>query len=184
MGELTQLLKAARAGEPGAVDQIISFTYRELKTLAHQRLQHSARFTLLDTGVLVNECYLRLVKLGDLNLQDRRHFMAYAARVMRSIVVDFARERLAQRRGGAITHVTAGAEIPNSTAGDEDEVVRVDEALHELRVIDERLAQVVELRYFGGLSGQEIAATLNVTERTVRRDWEKARVLLHRELKP
>jgi DNA-directed RNA polymerase specialized sigma24 family protein len=119
MGELTQLLEAARAGEPGAVDQVISFTYRELKVLAHQRLQR----------------------------------------------------RLAQRRGGGVTHITVG-QMPDSAARDEDEVVRVDEALRGLRKIDERLAQVVELKYFGGLSGEEIAAVLNVTERTVRRDWE------------
>src|SRR3984893_14445532 len=108
MGELTRLLEAVRNGQSGAVDQIVVLTYQELRELAHQRLRRVPKITLLDTGALVNECYLRLVKVGELNAGDKAHFLGYAGRVMRSIVVDFARERLAERRGGNVPHVAAG----------------------------------------------------------------------------
>ena len=183
MGEFTRLLEAARNGQSGAVDQIVALTYQELRTLAHQRLRRAPKITLLDTGALVNECYLRLVKVGELNASDRAHFLGYAGRVMRSIVVDFARERLAQRRGGNALHVTVGTDIPDPASAAEEEVLRVDDALQELARLDARLVQVVELKYFAGLSSEEIAAALDVAERTVRRDWQKARVLLHEELK-
>jgi RNA polymerase sigma factor (TIGR02999 family) len=184
MGELTRLLEAARNGQSGAVDQIVALTYQELRELAHQRLRRAPQITVLETGALVNECYLRLLKVGELNATDRAHFLGYAARVMRSIVVDFARARLADRRGGNATHITAGTDIPDPAARAEEEIVRVDEALQELARLDARLVQVVELKYFGGLQSEEIAAALGIAERTVRRDWQKARVLLHEELKP
>jgi RNA polymerase sigma factor (TIGR02999 family) len=183
MGEFTRLLEAARNGQSGAIDQIVALTYRELRELAHQRLRRTPQITLLETGALVNECYLRLVKVGELNAGDRAHFLGYAARVMRSIVVDFARERLAQRRGGNAPHVAVDTDIADPAAPAE-EVVRVDEALQELARLDGRLAQVVEMKYFGGLKSDEIAAALGIAERSVRRDWQKARVLLHEELKP
>ena len=152
--------------------------------LAHQRLRRAPKITLLDTGVLVNECYLRLVKVGGLHVDDRAHFLGYAGRVMRSIVVDFARERLAQRRGADAPHIAVATDIPDPAAAAEEEVVRVDEALQELAKLDPRLVQVVELKYFGGLNNEEIAAALGIAERSVRRDWQKARVLLHESLKP
>src|SRR6202043_546287 len=162
MGELTRLLEAARNGQSGAVDQIVVLTYQELRELAHQRLRRVPKITLLDTGALVNECYLRLVKVGELNAGDRAHFLGYAARVMRSIVVDFARERLAQRRGGDHLRVSVGTDIPDPAAAAEEEVVRVDEALQELARLDARLAQVVELKYFGGLKSEEMAAGVGI----------------------
>jgi RNA polymerase sigma factor (TIGR02999 family) len=124
------------------------------------------------------------VKLGELNVDDQAHFLGYAARAMRSIVVDFARERLAERRGGNALHNTLRTDIPDPAANAEDEVVRVDDALEELGRLDPRLVQVVELKYFGGLTSEEIAAALGIAERSVRRDWQKARVLLHQELEP
>jgi|SRR5882724_5612735 RNA polymerase sigma factor (TIGR02999 family) len=184
MGEFTRLLQAARNGQPGAVDQIVALTYEELRRLAHQRLRRTSGITLLDTGALVHECYLRLVGLGELKTDDRAHFLGYAGRVMRSIVVDFARERLAERRGGNAPHVTVPTDIPDPAAAGEQEVIRVDEALQNLAQLDPRLVQVVELKYFGGLKSEEIAAALGIAERSVRRDWQKARVLLHEELKP
>jgi RNA polymerase sigma factor (TIGR02999 family) len=184
MGQLTRLLEAARHGQSDAVDQIVALTYRELSDLAHQRLRRSPKITLLDTGVLVNECYLRLVKLGELDVDDRAHFLGYAGRVMRSIVVDFARERLALCRGANAPHIPVGTDIPDPAAAAEEEIVRVDEALQELARLDVRLARVVELKYFGGLTSEEIAVVLGIAERSVRRDWQKARVLLHDELKP
>jgi RNA polymerase sigma factor (TIGR02999 family) len=184
MGELTRLLAAARDGQPGAVDQIVALTYHELRDLAHRRLRQTRAVTLLDTGALVHECYLRLVRLGELNMEDRNHFLGYAGRVMRSIIVDFAREQLALRRGGNAEHVPCPTDLPDPGLLGEQEVVRIDEALQSLAQLDARLVQVVELKYFGGLNSEEIATALGIAERSVRRDWQKARVLLHEELKP
>jgi RNA polymerase sigma factor (TIGR02999 family) len=184
MGEFTRLLQAARDGQSDAVAQIIALTYQELREIAHQRLRRAPKITLLDTGALVHECYLRLVKLGELDVEDQGHFLGYAARAMRSIVVDFARERLAERRGGNAQHITVGTDLPDPAAAAEEEVVRVNDALEKLGLLDARLVQVVELKYFGGLTSDEIAAALGIAERSVRRDWQKARVLLHEELKP
>lgn len=178
MGELTGLLQALRDGDSGAVDQVVAITYVELRALAHQRLTRASRPTVLDTTSLVHECYLRLVKLGQLNARDRPHFLAYAARVMRSIVVDLIRARLAQRRGGAGLQVTLGTDIPDAAQASAEHVLRVDEALERLAQLDERLVRVVEMRYFAGLTVEQIAESLDVSPRTVRRDWEKARLLL------
>lgn len=182
MGDLTRLLEAMRAGDEGAFDEVFALTYRELHGLAHQRLHRSSSVTALDTTALVHECYLRLVRLGQLQTRDRSHFLGYAACVMRSIVVDFVRQRRAQRRGGDELHVTLGTDVPDHTVASEEQIVRVDEALQELATLDARLVQVVEMRYFAGLTVGQIAESLGVTERTVRRDWEKARLLLFASL--
>lgn len=178
MAELTQLLEAIRAGELGAIDQVFTLTYRELHEMAHQRLHRSSCVTSLDTTSLVHECYLRLVRLGQLQTRDRAHFLGYAARVMRSIVVDFVRQRLAKRRGGDELRVTLGTDIRDCTAVNEEQIVRVDEALQELAALDQRLVEVVEMRYFAGFTVEQIAEARGVTTRTIRRDWEKARLLL------
>jgi RNA polymerase sigma factor (TIGR02999 family) len=183
MGELTELLEGWREGDGAAVDQVFVLTYRELRELAHQRLRRTNALTVLDTTSLVHECYLRLIRLGQLHASDRSHFLAYAARVMRSIIVDTIRSRLAQRRGGGELHVTLGTDVVDSVAASEQEALRVDEALQELAKLDERLVKVVEMRYFVGLSPEEIADALGVTSRTIRRDWEKARLLLHAALR-
>jgi RNA polymerase sigma factor (TIGR02999 family) len=184
MGELTELLEAARNGESGAIDRVVTLTYRELRALAHQRLRGAGAITHLDTTSLVNECYLRLVKVGELKAESRAHFIAYAAHVMRSIVVDLVRKRRAQRRGGDLAPVTLDTALPDPASTGEDLLLRLDAALEELARLDERLVKVVEMRYFAGLTSEEIASALGVTERTVRRDWQKARLLLHRELAP
>jgi RNA polymerase sigma factor (TIGR02999 family) len=184
MGEVTELLAAIRNGEPGALDRVVAVTYRELHALAHQRLRLSGRGDFLDTTSLVHECYLRLVRVGALQVEERENFLAYAASVMRSIVIDFARRGAAVRRGGAADHVTLDTGVHDGDGQARDELVRLDAALTELSQVDARLAKIVELRYFAGLTNDEIARILGVTERTVRRDWQKARLLLHRELVP
>jgi RNA polymerase sigma factor (TIGR02999 family) len=119
-----------------------------------------------------------LLHAGHLNVTDRAHFLAYAARVMRAIIVDFVRQRLAHRRGGGSQQVPLQTDIAASVPTREETVLRVNEALEALAKVDERLVQVVEMRYFAGVSEQDIAVALGVTERTVRRDWQKARLLL------
>ena len=161
----------------GAAPDLFAELYPELRQLAHSRLRKNEPITLLDTTSLVHEAYLRVVRAGK-DLTDRSHFRAYVAHVMRSIVVDLVRQRRAERRGGDQERVTldTGALDPNRP--EEDQIIRVNDALDELATVDERLVKVVEMRYFGGMSELEIAEGLGVTERTVRRDWEKARILL------
>jgi RNA polymerase sigma factor (TIGR02999 family) len=126
----------------------------------------------------VHESYLKLVGAQSLQVEDRHHFFAYASRVMRSVIVDFARARLAERRGGGAEHLALSTGISGEVAAPENDALRVHEALDVLQQADARLAQVVEMRYFGGLTEAQIGEALGLSERTVRRDWEKARLLL------
>jgi RNA polymerase sigma factor (TIGR02999 family) len=132
---------------------------------------------LLDTTGLVNDAYLRVAGAASLREASPQQFLAYAARTMRSVVIDLARERQAQRRGGDLARVTLNTAVSDSAAA-EDEPLEVDRALRDLAALEPRLSQVVEMRYFGGFTETEIGEALGVTERTVRRDWEKARLLL------
>jgi len=183
MTEITTLLQAANAGDGKAADQVVSLLYGELHRLARSRLRRSGELTLLDTTALVHESYLRIQQAGKPDFADRQHFLAYAAKAMRATVIDIARARQADRRGGGALHVTLNTEIGDSAAVEDDEILRVHEALEELSSVDERLASVVEMRYFGGLSELEIAECLGVTERTVQRDWQKARLFLSMALR-
>jgi RNA polymerase sigma factor (TIGR02999 family) len=178
MGDITDLLVRARSGDSAAIDGLFSELYPELRRMAHARLAGGGRHTMLDTSVLVHECYLKFAEAGRLTVNDRAHFLAYTSRAMRSIIVDFARARLRERRGGSAAHETLNTELIDGLPTGDDQIVRVHDALDELARRDPRLVQVVEMRYFVGLSEQEIAEALDVTERTVRRDWEKARLLL------
>jgi RNA polymerase sigma factor (TIGR02999 family) len=178
MAQLTELLAQVQAGEDGARDALFAAAYPELRRLAHSRLWDGGRNTVLDTTALVHESYLRFVDAGELRAEDRRAFFAYASQVMRSVIVNSARERLAQRRGGDLAQVTLNTNLIGSLGGDDASILRVHETLDALAQADSRLAQVVEMRFFGGYSEQEIAETLNVTERTVRRNWEKARIMM------
>lgn len=181
--DLTTLLAGARGGDSEALDRLFSELYGELRQLAHARLRRNDVPTLLDTTSLVHESYLRFLKSQQVGIADRAHFMAYAARVMRSVVVDFARERSAQRRGGQDVHVPLNTDAQEASPPGENEVIRVHQALEDLAQVSDRLVRVVEMRYFGGMSETEIAEALGVNERTVRRDWEKARILLAAALK-
>jgi RNA polymerase sigma factor (TIGR02999 family) len=181
LGDITVLLQAARQGEGLAIGRIFELLHPELKRIAHARLRYRDDRLLMETGVLINEAYLRLLNVDRLAAADRGHFLAYAAQVMRSVVVDVVREAQAERRGGgpqAFVTLDTGAMNAALPQG-EDEILRVHEALEQLAQIDKRLVHVVEMRYFVGLNSQEIADSLGVTSRTVERDWEKARTFLH-----
>lgn len=157
--------------------------YRQLRVIARARLRKGGRETLLDTTALVHEAFLRIgggIAGGGLEVGSVQHarFLAYASRTMRSVIVDLARKRQSERHGGDVVIVTLTGTSSDKHGAGADDIVRVHEALDELARINERLAHVVEMRYFGGLSEPEIAQALEISERTVRRDWEKARLLL------
>jgi RNA polymerase sigma factor (TIGR02999 family) len=178
MDEIAPLLERLRNNDRAAVDQLFSLFYDDLRRMAQFRLASHARHTQLDTGLLVHEAYLRFSRVGELQLADRAHFLAYAASTLRSVVVDFIRRRNAEQRGGGTVHVTLNTEVAQSIGNVDEEILEVHEALVTLAAVDSRLAQVVEMRYFAGISETDIAAALGVSERTVRRDWERARLLL------
>jgi RNA polymerase sigma factor (TIGR02999 family) len=183
MGEVTQLIECARGGSREAFDRIFQLLYPDLRQIAHRRLARNARDGMIDTTALVNECYMKFVQRNSLTTADRAHFLAYAATVMRSIIVDAARMARSDRRGGSDEHVTLNTDAAEAMQAPEDEILDVHAALEELARVDARLAQVVEMRYFGGMDDAEIAAVLGLSTRTVRRDWDKARLLLAHALR-
>ncbi len=182
MGSITTLLRAARIDRFDATDKLYELLYAELLRTARQQLRRSDYSHVLDTTVVVHESYMRLRKSGVLALEDRQHFLAYAARVMRSVIIDLARGQHAEKRGGRERLLTLRTGIIESTPAGEQNLVALHEALQELAAIDRRLAQVVEMRYFSGMSEQEIADALGIARRTVQRDWEKARLFLSERL--
>ncbi len=173
----TDLIRRAQAGDQTALGAVFDAAYQDLRALARQRLGRGGRGTLPGTTSLVHESFLRFAGARNLRLQDRQHFLRYAAHVMRSVVVDLVRQGASERRGGAAHRVTLATDA-GADPGGEEEILRVHDALEVLAEVDERLVQVVEMRYFAGMTHAEVAEVLGVTERTVRRDWEKARVLL------
>jgi len=176
--DITELIGRVRSGEAGADDALFAAAYGELRVLARARLRDGGRNTLLDTTALVHESYLRFCGGSALRAENRRAFFAYASQVMRSAIIDAVRERQAQRRGGQAESLTLDTDLINQLPANEDGVLKVHEALQALAQGEPRLATVVEMRYFGGYSETQIAEALQVTDRTVRRDWEKARLLL------
>ncbi len=152
--------------------------YAELKKIAHARLSSAGSPTQLSTTVLVNESYMKLAtRIQGLDFPSRGHFYAYAAKVMRSVIVDLVRQRQSQARGGDLQRVTLDTAVSDSVAA-ENETLQVDAALQALEAVDPRLAQVVEMRYYAGMTEAQIGEVLGLTERTVRRDWSKARAIL------
>jgi RNA polymerase sigma factor (TIGR02999 family) len=178
MSQLTELLGRIQAGDTAARDALYAAAYSELHRLAHARLRDGGRDAVLDTTCLVHEAFLRFVQVQQLRAEDRRAFFAYASQVMRSVIVNSVRERIAQKRGGSARPLTLSTQLAAKVADGEESIVKVHEALEELAKAEPRLAQVVEMRYFGGYSEREMAETLGVTERTVQRDWETARLIL------
>ena len=181
----TGVIEGARRARPNAnsVDALFAEAYQELRRLARVRLRGGGRNTVLDTTSLVHESYLRLAAAGRLRVEDRAHFLRYAGCAMRSVIVDFVRQRQSGRRGGAADRITLTTRAGAGVNAGERQILRVHEAISELARYDARMARVVEMRYFGGLTESEIAEALEVTDRTVRRDWEKARLWLSDALK-
>jgi RNA polymerase sigma factor (TIGR02999 family) len=165
------------AAARGATAASWSGLYGDLKQLARSRLRRSGPITLLDTTGLVNETYLRMAGGRRPDFGGEKEFLAYAARVMRSVVIDLVRERQAERRGGDVERITLNTGVIGGVAA-EEELLQVDQALQNLATLEPRLCQVVEMRYFGGFTEAEVGAALGLTDRTVRRDWEKARLIL------
>jgi RNA polymerase sigma factor (TIGR02999 family) len=180
--DITGLLAAWRAGDAAAFDRLFPLVYDELRRIAHRQLGAERPDHTLDTTALVHEAYLKLVNQTRAQLTDRAHFFAVAARAMRRILVDYARRHRALKRGGAAGPVSfsGAALIADERA---DTLVALDNALTRLAELDARLSDVVECRFFGGLTEEETAEALAVTARTVRRDWVKAKGWLHRELR-
>jgi RNA polymerase sigma factor (TIGR02999 family) len=182
-GDPKGMIDGTGQGDARSVDALFAATYQELRKLARVRLRGGGRNTVLDTTSLVHESYLRLAAVGRLRVEDRAHFLRYAGCAMRSVIVDFVRERQSGRRGGAADRITLTTSAGLGVDAGEQQILRVHEAITELARYDARMAQVVEMRYFGGLTETEIAEALDVTDRTVRRDWEKARLWLSDALK-
>jgi RNA polymerase sigma factor (TIGR02999 family) len=176
--ELSLLIQRAHAGDEAARERLFAVAYEDLRGQARRQLRDGGRNTLLNTTVLLHESFLRFQRAGKLAGSERGHFFAYAARVMRSVIVDFARQRLAERRGGDAVHLPLDAQLADNLRAGEDEVIQINDAIEALKDQDPRLVQVVEMRYFAGMTEQEVAEVLGITDRTVRRDWEKARLLL------
>ncbi len=177
MGEITSLLDDARAGTDGARTALFSHIYAELQVLARSRLAAVAPLTLLDTPALINETYLRLSRLDQIPTGNRHVFFSYAAKTMRSVVVDYLRERNARKRGSGMAAIT----LVTRTAGNElrdPDLLALDEALQDLERVDARCCEVVELRYFAGLSVEEVAELTGRSTATIKRDWRKARAFL------
>ena len=183
MDDLSELIRKVQFGDADAREKLFAAAYGELKKLARSRLRDGGRNTFLDTTALVHESYLRFLNGNALRSDDRRAFFAYASQVMRSVIVDSVRERQAERRGGDLTELTLDTQIAANLPAGEKQVLDVHEALLALEQAEPRLAKVVEMRYFGGYTELEIAEALDLTERTVRRDWDKARLLLMASLR-
>jgi len=179
--EVTGLLRAWSDGDQAALEKLIPLVYAELHRLAKRYMGHEHAGHSLQTSALVNEAYLRLVDAHGIRWQNRTHFFAVSAQIMRRILVDFARARQQLKRGGGLLQVTLDEGLVVSPESGAD-LLALDEALKKLAILDMRQSKVVELRYFGGLNEEEVAAALNVSPRTVRHDWSLARAWLYREL--
>lgn len=186
--DITRLLSAARGGDRAAYDALFASVYRELHRLAHVQLAARGRpGDTLDTTALVHEAYLRLAQPGNLSAEDRAHFFNLAARVMRHVVVDYARRRDAAKRSGEMVRIEVGG--PGEPMADTDvrlteDLLALDVSLERLEAESPRLARLVELRFFAGLSFAEIGEVQGLTERTAKRDWRKARAFLLADLAP
>jgi RNA polymerase sigma factor (TIGR02999 family) len=180
--DLTGLLLEWREGDKAALDQLMPLVYDELRRIAHRYVQHERDGHTLQTSALVNEAYLRLAGQQKLSWQNRAHFFAVTAQVMRHILIDHARRRRYAKHGGEVRQIPIkdASEMSMQRAA---ELIALEEALDELAKLDQRKSRVVELRYFGGLSLEETAEVLKISMMTVRRDWRAAKAWLYRRMK-
>lgn len=179
--EITRLLKAWSGGDEQALKKLTPLVYRQLHQIAQRYMGGERSGHTLQTTALVNEVYLRLVDCGQVNWQDRAHFLAVSAQLMRRILIDFARSRGYLKRGGAAPHISL-EEAPSLCDEPDVNLVALDDALKALAAVDERKSKVVELKFFGGLNVEETAEVLRVSSDTVMRDWKLAKIWLLREL--
>lgn len=178
---ITELLRAWNQGDKAALDQITTLVYQELHRLARRQLNRHRHGDSLQTSALVNEAWLRLAGIQQVEWQDRVHFFAVSANLMRNILVDFVRQQQSRKRGGGVQRVTLDDAL-GITREPVTDLVALDEALQTLATLDARQSRVVELRFFGGLSIDETAAVLKVSSSTIRGDWRAARAWLRQEL--
>lgn len=174
---------SSQAGDSADLEHWFAASYAELRQLARARLRGGGRDVVLDTTALVHESFLRLAQREGVAFPDRSRFLAYASKVMRSVIVDLVRQRGNDRHGGDLARVTLTTDLLDGAVAAEEHILRVHEALEELQRVDARMAKVVEMRFFAGLNDLEIAAALQVTDRTVRRDWQQAQLFLAEALK-
>lgn len=179
--DVTLLLSKWRGGDDQALDELVSLVYNELRRLAGRYLNHENVGQTLQTHDLIHEAFLRLIGQRHVDWQNRAHFFGIAAQMMRRILTDHARRRSAAKHGGGIRRVVLD-DVPDLAASSDAEIVAVDDALIELKEVDEELAKIVELRFFGGLEHDEIAAVLGVSNATVRRRFRIAKAWLYRRL--
>ena len=179
--EVTRLLKAWSGGDEQALEKLTPLVYRQLHQIAQRYMGGERSGHTLQTTALVNEAYLRLVDCGQVKWQDRAHFLAVSAQLMRRILIDFARSRSYLKRGGAAPHISL-EEAPSLCDEPDVNLVALDDALKALAAVDERKSKVVELKFFGGLNVEETAEVLRVSSDTVMRDWKLAKIWLLREL--
>ncbi len=179
--DVTALLTAWSEGDQSALDRLVPLVYAELRRVAHRRMRAEHQGDVLQTTALIHEAYLRLIDARRVRWENRAHFFAVSAKLMRQILVDVVRTQGARKRGGGVAHIAFDeAALPAPERG--GTLVALDAALDALAQVDARMSQVVELRYFGGLSETEVAEVLGVSEKTVMRDWRMAKLWLGREL--
>jgi RNA polymerase sigma factor (TIGR02999 family) len=179
--EITKILHEWNDGDPDAGERLLPFVYQELKRQAKFLMSRERSDHTLQPTALVHEAFLKLTELSEIKWQNRKHFFSFVSRIMRQILVDYARLHAADKRGNRSIHFSIeDLQIPSEERA--AAVLRLDDALNELALLDERQAKIVEMRYFGGMKAEEIAEALEISPRTVGREWQEARLWLYREL--
>lgn len=181
MEEMTELIAAARGGDKAAETLLFESVYSDLRRVAQRHLNAAGQGATRATS-LVHEVYLRMARGDGLAVHDRSHFFAVASRAMRQIIIDHVRSRKTDKRGGGIETLELDSAVLAVASGQDEELLLLDEALKRLAVLDPRLAEVVELRFYGGLKLEELAELTGMSSRTLRRDWRKARAFLYHQL--
>lgn len=186
-GDVTALLEAVMAGDPDALDRLVPLVYHSLHEIAHHHRRAERPEHTLNTTAIVHEAYLRLAGASSPSWRDRAHFLAVSSHVIRHVLIDYERRRMAEKRGGDMLRVPLNEDLAVAAVEGPDtsvEFLALDAALRDLASHEPRLERVVECRFFGGLTGRETAEVLGVSERTVERDWARARAYLRRALRP